>query len=320
VAVLTQTATQHCRTLSSLCCAWTLRANLKYCSSPEFYCASEYKDNTFTEKGVRDWKKIGEKLNRHANCNVHLECMGKWRDYQAASKSASVVTLLSNSHKIIVQENREYARKITDLLLYLSRQGLTLRGSNETETSENRGNFLELCSLFAKYDEQFEQKLHGTNLTSHEIQNELLYIAADLVLKHIAEEVRNVGFYCLIADEGRSFKQEQLSICVCYVGANLNVHEQFLLFKLWSRNAEGIYNSLKEGIETVGISAVPIVTQVYDGASVMSSDTNGVQRKIRNDQPTAIYTPCMAHKLNLVLVDACKINRTASGFFSIMES
>uniref|UniRef100_H2ZXN3 TTF-type domain-containing protein n=1 Tax=Latimeria chalumnae TaxID=7897 RepID=H2ZXN3_LATCH len=192
-----------------------------------FYCASEYKDNTFTEKGVRDWKKIGEKLNRHANCNVHLECMGKWRDYQAA-----IISLLSNSHKITVQENREYARKITDLLLYLSRQGLALRGSDETETSENRGHFLELCSLFAKYDEQFEQKLHRTfNLTSHKIQNELLYIAADLVLKHIAEEVRNVGFYCLIANEGCSFKQERLSICVRYVGANLNVHEQFLLFK-----------------------------------------------------------------------------------------
>uniref|UniRef100_H2ZUR4 HAT C-terminal dimerisation domain-containing protein n=1 Tax=Latimeria chalumnae TaxID=7897 RepID=H2ZUR4_LATCH len=197
-----------------------------------------------------------------------------------------------------------------DLLLYLSRQGLALRGSDETETSENRGNFLELCSLFAKYDEQFEQKLHGTfNLTSHEIQNELLYIAADLVLKHIAEEVQNVGFYCPIADE-----QEQLSICVLYVGTNLNVHERFLLCKDCSGSC------LKEGIETVGISAVPTVAQVYDGVSVMSGDTNGVQRKIRSNHPTATYTHCMAHKLNLVLVDACKINRTASGFFSIMES
>uniref|UniRef100_H3A3A5 TTF-type domain-containing protein n=1 Tax=Latimeria chalumnae TaxID=7897 RepID=H3A3A5_LATCH len=273
-----------------------------------FYCASEYKENTFTEKVVRDWKKIGEKLNRHANCNVHLECM--------------------DSHKITVQENREYARKTTDLLLYLSRQGLALRGSDETETSESRGNFLELCFLFAKCDEQFEQKLHGTfNLTNHDIQNELLYTAADLVLKHIAEEVQNVGFYCLIADEGRSFKQEQLSICVRYVGADLNVHERFLLFKdcSGSRNADGIYSSLKERIETVGISAVPLVAQVYDGASVMSGSTNGVQRKIRNNHPTAIYIHCinlycMGHKLNLVLVETCKINRTASGFFSIMES
>uniref|UniRef100_H3ARC9 DUF4371 domain-containing protein n=1 Tax=Latimeria chalumnae TaxID=7897 RepID=H3ARC9_LATCH len=217
--------------------------------------------------------------------------------------------LLSNSHKITVQENREYARKITDLLLYLSRQGLALRGSDETEASESRGNFLELCFLFAKCNEQFEQKLHGTfNLTSHKIQNELLYITADLVLKRIAEEVQNVGFYCLIADEGRCFKPERLSICVHYVGANLNVHEQFLLFKdcSGSQNADEIYSSLKERIETVGISDVPLVAQVYDGASVMSGNTNGVQRKIRNDHPTAIYTHCinlycMGHKLNLEL-------------------
>uniref|UniRef100_H3ADU5 TTF-type domain-containing protein n=1 Tax=Latimeria chalumnae TaxID=7897 RepID=H3ADU5_LATCH len=295
---------------------YSLPADAVFCyPCRNLYCASEYKDNTFMEKGVRNWKKIGEKLNRHS----------VWESGEITKRLVNRPQLYL-FFQILTRSlfrKREYARKITDLLLYLSRQGLALRGSDETETSENRGNFLDLCSLFAKYDEQFEQKLHGTfNLTSHEIQNELLYIVADLVLKHIAEEVRNVGFYCLIADEGHSFKQEQLSICVRYVGADLNVHERFLLFKdcSGSQNAEGIYNSLKEGIETVGISAFPIVAQVYDGASVMSGDTNGVQRKIRNNHPTAIYTHCMAHKLNLVLVDACKINRTASGFFSIMES
>jgi len=51
---------------------------------------------------------------------------------------------------------------------------------------------------------------------------------------------------------------------------------------------------------------VPVVAQVYDGASVMVGKFNGVQEKIQTEYPYAIYTHCMAHKLNLVVVNLCK--------------
>ncbi|XP_034065942.1 zinc finger MYM-type protein 1-like isoform X1 [Gymnodraco acuticeps] len=51
-----------------------------------------------------------------------------------------------------------------------------------------------------------------------------------------------------------------------------------------------------------------------------SRHVNGVQTKLRQDHPSAIYIHCMAHKLNLVLVDACKSNHTAMGFFLTLES
>lgn len=49
-----------------------------------------------------------------------------------------------------------------------------------------------------------------------------------------------------------------------------------------------------------------IVAQSYDGASVMSGCLGGVQSKIKQIYPNAIYTHCMAHRLNLVVVDMCK--------------
>ena len=46
-----------------------------------------------------------------------------------------------------------------------------------------------------------------------------------------------------------------------------------------------------------------MVSQGYDGAAVMSGCVSGVQKRIRDLVPQAIYVHCHAHCLNLVLVD-----------------
>ena len=62
------------------------------------------------------------------------------------------------------------------------------------------------------------------------------------------------------------------------------------------------------------------VAQGYDGAVVISGSENGVQSMIRKDHPSAFYIHCMAHKLNLVLVEACKVNRMVNSFFLTLET
>lgn len=39
---------------------------------------------------------------------------------------------------------------------------------------------------------------------------------------------------------------------------------------------------------------------------VMAGKYNGVQAKIQNKYSCAVYTHCMAHRVNLVVVDMCK--------------
>ena len=60
-----------------------------------------------------------------------------------------------------------------------------------------------------------------------------------------------------------------------------------------------------------------IVSQGYDGASVMSGRCAGVQQKICQVVPHAAYVYCYAHCLNLVLVDSTKSVFEASNFFSL---
>ena len=63
-----------------------------------------------------------------------------------------------------------------------------------------------------------------------------------------------------------------------------------------------------------------IVSQGYDGASVMNGRCAGVQAKVREFAPNAIYIHCYAHVLNLVLVDSCRSVSVASEFFAIIEA
>ena len=59
-------------------------------------------------------------------------------------------------------------------------------------------------------------------------------------------------------------------------------------------------------IEENGFDTKWLVSQGYDGASVMSGKNNGVQKRIKEVAPQAMYVHCHAHCLNLVLVDCVK--------------
>jgi hypothetical protein len=56
----------------------------------------------------------------------------------------------------------------------------------------------------------------------------------------------------------------------------------------------------------LGLEVTNVVGQAYDGASAMSGHITGVQERIRDKAPMAIYVHCNAHCLDLVLQEAGK--------------
>ena len=69
-----------------------------------------------------------------------------------------------------------------------------------------------------------------------------------------------------------------------------------------------------------GLDPACIVSQGYDGASVMSGRCSGVQQRLKEVSPCAVYIHCYAHKLNLALVDCVKSNQFACDFFCLLEA
>ncbi|XP_015372026.1 PREDICTED: uncharacterized protein LOC107167484 [Diuraphis noxia] len=111
-----------------------------------------------------------------------------------------------------------------------------------------------------------------------------------------------------MVDEARSFNEEQLSLCIRYT-KKLDVVERFLTFLNVSekQDADSLSTVMFNYLDASNIVQIPIVAQSYDGASVMLGRFNGVQQKVKLKHPYAIYTHCMAHRVNLIVIDMCKI-------------
>ena len=79
----------------------------------------------------------------------------------------------------------------------------------------------------------------------------------------------------------------------------------------------GLSNLLLETLEKHKLDVANIVGQGYDGGSNMAATTKGVQNRIREINPAALFTHCHCHSLNRALVNSLcnKDNRMARDFF-----
>ena len=59
--------------------------------------------------------------------------------------------------------------------------------------------------------------------------------------------------------------------------------------------------------------------QGYDNAPNMSGEYNGVQAKVKEANPLAIYSPCGCHSLNLCGNDAADCCKEAITFFGMVQ-
>lgn len=105
----------------------------------------------------------------------------------------------------------------------------------------------------------------------------------------------------------RCHKQEQMSICIRYT-KDFEILERFLGFVnvSQSQTAASLLSFILSFLKELNLDNIPIVAQSYDGASVMSGCRGGVQTLLKKYHPSAVYIHCMAHRLNLVVVDMCK--------------
>ena len=173
--------------------------------------------------------------------------------------------------------------------------------------SDNRGNFRELMELEFKLHPDFQTQreaimkqysVHNDYL-SKTIFNDFIFIMASEVKSAIFEEVVQAKFFTVIADECKDIsKFEQMSLCLRYsIGSRPT--ERFVTF-----TAEVIAKEIGKLVtELVEISCI-LTGLAADGASVMSGELSGVQAQLKKIYPCLIYIHCVAHHLNLVIVNS----------------
>ena len=145
----------------------------------------------------------------------------------------------------------------------------------------------------------------------------------DISRDEVCKAVRNAGFFSLLGDESKDIsKVEQLAIVVRYVDIKTaSIYERFLTYvPLHSLTADSLTKELLDTLVKYHLDIKCLVSQGYDGASVMSGSCSGVQSRIREIAPQALYIHCNAHCLNLCLVDCVKASPKATEFFTSLET
>lgn len=156
--------------------------------------------------------KISDTLSNHAKLKYHLNCSADadtlHRTVVAPSSRIDVLTVSSIQERIT--ENTHILKQIVRAIVYLSRQGLTLRGDNEDPSDDdkhNPGNFLALLKFFSADDQILRQHLaqprlrNATYLSPH-IQNQIISIIGyDFIRASVVDEVKKSKYYAILAEE-----------------------------------------------------------------------------------------------------------------------
>ena len=91
--------------------------------------------------------------------------------------------------------------------------------------------------------------------------------------------------------------------------------------RLQRANTVVISNKILEVLShpSIFLTYVRYVINHNDGASVMSSDKEGVQAKIKEVSPMALYTHCYSHCLNLFIAASCEVQEVKN-LIGVMRS
>ncbi|ESR44579.1 TTF-type domain-containing protein [Citrus sinensis] len=260
------------------------------------------KCNAYTVKGFNVWRKVKDGKNcaflNHVGKDpnsTHKKVEKSCEDLMRQSQHLPQVFNRYSSQEI--ENNRLQLKTTVEAIRYLTFQGCSFRGHDESKKSLNRGNFLQLFKAFASNNEKIAEVILDkapkyASYISPNIQKEILHVFSMKVKKAIREEIGDAKF-CLIVDESRDeSKKEQMAVVLRFVDKDGFVREPFFGLVHVS-NTSAV--TLEDGIYT-------LYWQGYDGASNMRGEWNGLQALILKDCPYAYYIHCLAHRLQLALV------------------
>lgn len=284
-----------------------------------------YKEDVFIKTGFMNWKNALERFNLHIgvvdSCHNHARI--QFESFQ--DQRHGISNILRAHGRDMEVSYRTRLTAMLDVTRFLLKQGLSFRGHDESSSSLNRGNFLELLQWYSQRNEEvskvINQNAPGNNqMISPAIQKDLTHACASEITVSIIEDIGN-NVFSLMVDESRDISvKEQMGVVLRYVNKRGQVIERFLAIVHVSDTSS---RSLKDAIDALfvkhGLSLSRLRGQGYDGASNMRGEFNGLKSLILQENPYARYIHCFSHQLQLVIVAVAKSNINVSDFFNYVS-
>ncbi|XP_026476413.1 zinc finger MYM-type protein 1-like [Ctenocephalides felis] len=222
--------------------------------------------------------------------------------------------------------------RMISVVQFLSVQGLAFRGSSSRLYENNNGNFLKAIEMIGKFDDvmadhinRIQQsvalKNHMPHYAGNRFQNEIISILAAQIQKYILSAIKDAKYFSVILDCTPDMGHvEQITIILRYVhiqNDEVEVRENFVGFSPAQKSTgEAFYDFLIEKFNSLKLNVNDMRGLGYDNGSNMAGRHIGLQKRILDNYPRALFMPCNAHTLNLVVNDAAKVSFSTVDFFS----
>ena len=149
----------------------------------------------------------------------------------------------------------------------------------------------------------------------------MIDVVGTAISDEIVHRLKEAMFFAVIVDKTPDTShKEQLSVTVRYVCGE-NVEERLLsVKKVDETSSETLFKTVCQTFEEHHIDVKNLRGQCYDGASKISGNHTGLQARLKELSPSAMFVHCYAHVLNLVIVDTMTSNRAARDFFGVLQN
>ncbi|XP_052177637.1 uncharacterized protein LOC127791699 [Diospyros lotus] len=188
--------------------------------------------DSFVKEGFSNFKKkdrlqvhVGDVNSAHNQARSNCEAL--------INQEKNIESVFFRQSEQIRCDYRIHLNASINCIQLLLQQGLAFRGHDESEDSNNQGNFLELLQFLANHNKEIKvvtlkNAPENLKLTSPDVQKDIVQATVietiDLIIKDVGD-----AFFSILIDESRDISiKEQMSIVLCYVNTTRHVVEWFI--------------------------------------------------------------------------------------------
>ena len=268
-----------------------------------------------------NYKKAKDYYLKHQNCKYHEMAATLFENFVFTTQDPEndIQNILVNSRLKTIGNNRKRLLHIIRCIEFCGRQELPLRGHRDSgpltldAPNHNEGNFraalrLRLECLDKETADLFFNSPRNASYLSWKVQNDIISIMGSQIQNQILCDIAENKYFAILADETSDENQEeQLSISIRFVKDNA-MYEEFICFvAVSSTTGENLASTILSELSKLGLNLDHLRGQGYDGASNMSGKVSGVQARVKELYPLAMYTHCSSHVFNLSINSGSKL-------------